>query len=109
MIIVPIISYFLSHVFLQAAKDRSLVPPELLGYFHFPDWIWGIPFLNTIAAFLASLKDVWATLIFFFVTLFILAGLISLVYSAIYQQIGPPRYSELDAIPSKRKTKEYKR
>lgn len=110
MIIVPAISYGIGYAFLQEAKRRNLVPPDLLGYFHFPDWIWNIPFLNTIAGFLGSLKDVWATLIFFFVTLFIMAGLVSLIWSFIYQTFGPPRYTELDAVPDKhRKAKEYKR
>jgi hypothetical protein len=109
MLIVPAISYGVSFVFLQEAKRRGLVPPELLGYFHFPDWIWGVPFLNTIAQFLGSLKDVWAMLIFFVVILFILSGLVSLIYSMVYQIVGPARYTELDAPPSKSKTKVYKR
>lgn len=109
MLIVPAISYGIGYAFLQEAKRRNLVPPGLLGYFQFPDWVWGVPVLNSITRFLGGLQDVWAILIFFFVTLFILTGLVSLIYSMIYQFIGPARYTEFDAPPSKRKTKEYKR
>lgn len=108
MLIVPVISYGIAYVFLQEAKTLGWVPPELLGRIKFPDWMYGVPFLDTIARFFGSLKDLWAMLIFFFVTLFILSGLISLVYSALYQLVGPPRYNELDAPPTRR-GKEYKR
>jgi hypothetical protein len=109
MVFVPAISYGIGYAFLQEFKRRGLVPTELLGYIQFPEWVWGVPFLNTIARFLGSLKDLWGMLVFFFATLFILSGLVSLIYSAIYQFVGPPRYTDLDAPPPKRKTKEYKR
>lgn len=109
MLVVPAISYVIAYAFLQEAKNRGWVPLDLLGRIKFPDWMYGVPFLDTMARFFGSLKDPWAMLIFFFVTLFILSGLISLVYSAFYQLLGPPRYKELDAPPASRKGKEYKR
>jgi hypothetical protein len=107
--IIPAISYGIGYAFLQEAKRRNLVPPGLLGHIHFPDWVWGVPALNTIARFFGGLNDVWAMLIFFFAILFILIGLVSLIYSMIYQLVGPARYTDVDAPPVKRKTKEYKR
>lgn len=109
MLIVPAMSYGLGYVFLQEAKRRGLVPLGLLGHFQFPDWVWATPTLYTIARFLSSFQDVWAKLIFFFAILFILSGLVSLIYSMIYQFVGPARYTDVDAPPAKRKTKEYKR
>ncbi len=109
MLIVPAISYGIAYVFLQEAKALGWVPPELLGHIKFPDWVFGVPFLDTMARFFGSLKDPWAMLIFFFATLFILSGLISLVYSAFHQLLGPPRYTDLDAPPPREKSKEYKR
>jgi hypothetical protein len=109
MIVVPAISYVIGHAFLEAAKNRNLIPLSLLGHIQFPDWVWGVPFLDTIAGFISSLNDPLAMLIFFFVTLLILSGMVSMIYSMIYQVIGPPRYTELDAVPSKHKAKEYKR
>jgi hypothetical protein len=109
MIVVPAISYVIGRAFLEAAKNRNLIPPGLLGHIQFPDWVWGVPFLETTARFIGSLNDPLAMLIFFFVTLLILSGLVSMIYSMIYQVIGPPRYTELDAVPSKHKAKEYKR
>ncbi|MBI4732244.1 MAG: hypothetical protein HY781_09010 [Chloroflexi bacterium] len=109
MLIVPAMAYGIGYAFLQEAKRRALVPPGLLGYIHFPDWVWGKPVLDPLARFFGGLQDVWAMLIFFLATLFILTGLVSLIYSMVYQFVGPPRYTELDAPPSGRKTKEYKR
>jgi hypothetical protein len=109
MIIIPALSYLIGYAFLQAAKSRGLIPASLLGYPKFPDWVYGVPFLETIARFIGSLRDPLAMLIFFFTILLLLSGLVSLIYSAIYQVVGPPRYTELDAEPSKHKTKEYKR
>jgi hypothetical protein len=109
MILVPAISYWIALALLQLTKSHDLVPPMLLGHFHFPEWGSKIPGLASIFFYLSSLEDFWAKLIFFFVILLILSGLISLLYSAVYQLIGPSRYSELDAPPENRKTREYKR
>jgi len=109
MVTIPTISYFLAYIFLQEAKARELVPPGLLGYIQFPDWVWKVPFLSSLLAFIAQLKDVWAMLVFFLAILLLITGLVTLVYTSVYQLLGPPRYSELDAPPEKRKVREYKR
>jgi hypothetical protein len=109
MLVVPAISFAIGYAFLQAAKSRNLIPPEILGYPKFPEWVLKVPFLATLAQFIGSLKDPVAMLIFFLVTLLLLSGLVSMVYSMIYQTMGPPRYTELDSPPEKRKAKEYKR
>jgi hypothetical protein len=109
IIIVPILSYIISHALLQEAKRLNLVPPGLLGYIHFPSWVVGVPVLDFLARFFSSLKDLGGNIIFFVVVLFILTGLVSLIWSMIYQVIGPPRYTEVDAPPSRVKAKEYKR
>lgn len=109
MVIVPAISYWLANVILQEAKGMGFIPQELLGYLHFPDWAWEVPVLSTILPVFAGLRDVWAFLIFFAVIVLLISGLVSLLYSAGYQMVGPARYSELDSPPEKRKAKEYKR
>jgi len=109
MITIPLISYFVTYTLLQEAKRRYLVPPDLLGYIKFPNWVFDIPILNTLARFIGSLQDIWAMLLFFFAVLFVLSGLISLIYSAVYQVMGPPRYGEYDAPPPRWRGKETKR
>jgi hypothetical protein len=109
MIVVPIISYGLGYIFLQEAKHRNWVPVELLGYWKFPEWAYTTPILATPVRFLGSLKDVLAMVIFFVATLIVVSGLVGFIYTAIYQVVGPARYSELDAEPTKRKTREYRR
>ncbi len=109
MLVVPVLSYVVGYAFLQEAKRRHWVPPEMLGYYQFPDWVWDIPFLDTAAGFLGNLKDASAMVVFFLVTLLLMTGLVSVLYTIFYQLVGPARYSELDAPPASRKTKEYKR
>lgn len=109
MIVVPTLSYYLGRVLLRVAKQRHLVPDYLLARIELPASAWNLPVLGPLARFLYSLQDPWATLLFFLVTLFLLSGLISFVYSALYEAFGPPRYGELDAPPLRVKTKEYKR
>ena len=109
MLAVPILSYVVGYAFLQEAKRRHWVPPELLGYYQFPDWVWDIPILETVVRFLSNIKDGTAMVIFFFVTFLLLTGLVSFLYTVFYQLVGPARYSELDAPPASRRTREYKR
>lgn len=109
MVVIPIISYVIGKAILQAAKSRNLIPPELLGTPKFPAWVYKTIFLNTIVQWIGTLKDPIASIIFILAVLLLLSGLISLVYTGIYQLIGPPRYTEVDAEPSKHKTKAYKR
>jgi len=109
MMIVPLMSYGLAYVFLQAAKSRNLVPAGMLGHWQFPEWAWNTPILATPVRFLANMNDALAMLLFFIVTLVVVAGLISIIYTAVYQVVGPDRYSDVDAPPAKRKVKEYKR
>ncbi len=44
-----------------------------------------------------------------FVVTIVLAAVGSLIYTAVAQFVGPPRYSELDVPPAPHKTKVYKR
>jgi len=85
------------------------IPPELLGHIKFPDWVWKIPFLASIAAPIASYNNLKAVLAFFVVVLVLLMGFYSTIYAFIYQGLGPPRYTAIDAPPSRRRTKRYKR
>lgn len=109
MVVIPVISFVIGKAILQVAKSRNLIPPEILGYPKFPAWVYKVVFFNTIAQWIGTLKDPVALLIFSLAVLLLLSGLISLIYTAIYQLVGPPRYTEVDAKPSKYKAKAYKR
>ena len=109
MIIVPALSYWLALAILKLVKSKDLVPPMLLGHIPIPEWSSKIPVLASILRYISSLEDIFAKIIIFFIVLLFLSGCISFLYSFIYQLIGPSRYSEVDAPPENRKTREYKR
>ncbi len=109
IVIIPVISFFIMLAISPAILKSGYVPYQLTGYIHFPDWMFRNQITTTIATFLGSLENVWANLLIFIVVLVVLAGVIWLIYSALYQVMGPPRYTEVDAPPSSYKAKKYTR
>ena len=86
-----------------------MFPCELLGYIHFPDWVYKVPVLSGIASLIGGINNLGLGIVVFFVILVLLTGIFSLIYVTVLQIIGPPRYAEMDAPPSKHKAKRYKR
>ncbi|MDI6768235.1 MAG: hypothetical protein QMD04_01005 [Anaerolineales bacterium] len=110
IIIVPLVSYAGAVLLVNyGLSQRWPIPAEWLGYIKFPDWVWQIPFLAGIARPMANFSHPIAILVFFVVILLLLTGFSSTVYAFIYRGLGPPRYSALDAPPSRHRPKPYKR
>ena len=109
IVVVPVISYALTAILTPLIVATDLVPLELLGHVKFPEWAVKTPILSDIALFIGGINDLGLKLIAFFVILLLVAAIFSLLYSLVSQVIGPPRYSDKDAPPSKYKAKEYKR
>lgn len=109
IVIVPVISFALTVILSPFVIGTGYVPVDLLGHVKFPDWVYRAPFIGGISGFIASINNLWLGVVVFFVVLLLLTGIFSLVYVTILQFIGPPRYSEMDAPPSRHKTKAYKR
>jgi hypothetical protein len=109
IIVIPLMAYGLMLITAPAIIKTGLVPYQLLGYLHFPVWVFRFHITSAIAVFIGSLKNLWFNIIVFFVMLLILAGITSSLYSALYQLVGPARYTSLDAPPSKHKAKRYTR
>jgi hypothetical protein len=107
--VVPVIAYGLMLVFVPLVIATGKVPYKLLGHIIFPEWVFKVPTVGTIASYISSIENLWTNLIIFFVILLILTGVSSLLYSMVYSLVGPARYSELDAPPSKHKGKVYTR
>jgi hypothetical protein len=108
-IVAPLISYAIAVLLVPPLDATGMVPLELLGHIHFADWVYHVPILNSIAGFIAGINDMGLGLIVWFVVLVLLTGVFTLIYVAIMQTIGPPRYSEIDAPPPRYKAKPYKR
>jgi hypothetical protein len=109
IIVVPLLAYGLMLVFVPPIIATGKVPPQLLGYVHFPDWAFRYRAISGIATFISSLNNLGVNIVTFFVMLLILTAVASLLYSMIYSVVGPARYSQVDAPPSKYKAKKYTR
>jgi hypothetical protein len=109
MVALPLITYGLTVLAIPPIVATGLVPLQLLGYVNFNDWVFKVRGLSDIAVFIRGINNLWLGLILFFIILILLTGIASLIYTAVLQVIGPPRYSEKDAPPSKYKAKPYKR
>jgi hypothetical protein len=106
---VPLLAYGLTALLTQPIIATGLVPYQLLGYMQFPVWVFKYKISHTMAVFLGSFNHPWLSIIIFFVMVIILAGIISITYTWLYQNVGPARYTPVDAPPSKHKAKRYTR
>ena len=109
MVVVPLMAYGFTIIFVPPLIATGYVPREILGNVRFPDWVFHYRFLVQPAGFISSITNLWMYLITFFMMLLILSSVISLIYAMVYALFGPPPYSEFDAPPSKYKPKKYTR
>jgi hypothetical protein len=109
IVIVPLMSYAVTILLVPPIVASGLAPLELLQRLRFPDWAYTTPVISGPAIFLSSIDNLGLILIGFFVILITMSGLFSLIYSAVYQLIGPPRYTSVDVVPTSHKGKSYKR
>ncbi len=109
IIVVPLLSYGLMLIFSPLIIATGKVPYQLLGHPHFPEWVFKSQISTMVASYISSINNLWANIIIFLVMALILTTLASLFYSAIYAIVGPARYTELDAPPTKYKPKKYTR
>ena len=107
MVALPLITYGLTLLAIPPVLATGLVPLELLRNINFSAWVFRVRGLSDIAIFLRGISTPWLGVLLFVVILILLSGLASLVYVAVLQTIGPPRYSEKDAPPSTHKAKPY--
>ena len=109
IVVVPLISYLLMVLFGPMIIATGKVPYQLLGHMVFPPWAYRNLIVADIANFFSRINDLGFNLILFFLIVLVLTTVSSLFYAAFYSVAGPARYTELDAPPSKYKTKVYKR
>jgi len=109
MVLLPLVTFALAAIFTPIIAATGLVPYQLLGHLNFPDWMYRFRISSGIANFIWGINNLGLSLVLFFIFLLLLIGVASLVYVTVLQAIGPPRYSDKDAPPSKYKPKVYKR
>ncbi|HTX91473.1 MAG TPA: hypothetical protein VMC09_09665 [Anaerolineales bacterium] len=109
IVIVPLLSYGLTALIIPPLLASGIVPYQILGRVQFPQWAYRTIVIRDFANFVSSLDNLWLWVIGIFVILVLLTGIFSILYSAIFQIIGPPRYTSQDAVPTRHKGREYKR
>ena len=109
IVIVPLTAYVLMLFCVPPLIATGKIPHQLLGYVQFPLWVFKYQAINGMATFIGSIHNLWMKMLTWFVILLLLTAVASLLYSMIYSLVGPARYTELDALPSKYKSKKYTR
>jgi hypothetical protein len=109
IVVVPVIAYLLTALFLQDVINTGYVPPELLSSITFPPWVFKVPILDVAAAWLGNIPALGLKLILFFMIVLVLGAVSSLLYTAIQDLAGKSRYTDKDAPPSNHRGKAYKR
>ena len=109
IVVVPLITFGLTLIVAPLVATTGYVPNEIMGHVTFPDWVGKAPILSGIAAYIGSINNFWLDVIVFIVILLLLTGISSLIYVTVLQFMGPARYGEKDAPPSKYKARAYKR
>lgn len=110
IILIPIIAFASAMLLVDMGmKNAWPIPRGLLGYVHFPEWVWKAPVLPFLARPIASFPNLWAVLIAFISMLVLISGVFTTVYAIIRRIIGPSRFSAVDAPPARYTPKSYKR
>ncbi len=110
ILIVPVLSFFLSKIAVDYAVDQGIrLPTELSGYPVMPDWLYFVPGFVGILRWIEGRYNLYAYLVMAFFMAVFLGGVLSLLYAVLYRVVGPPRYTPLDAPPVNIKVKKYKR
>ncbi len=109
MFLLPVATFGLTFVFTPIVAATGLIPWQLLGYIKFPDWSLRAPVLGSITGFIGGINNLWLSILLFIAILVLLLGIFSLLYTVVMQVIGPPRYTDVDARPTKYKAKKYTR
>ena len=100
----PVISYFLSIELINfGLANEWPIPREILGYVHIPRQVWIVNLPSSVINPINRFPNLVAVVLFTFVILILLTGLISWIYSLLYRFIGPPQLSPIDAAPIKTK------
>jgi hypothetical protein len=74
-----------------------------------PNILYSLPYIGPWAASAATIRDLPAMILFFFLFLMVFSGIVSVLYAMVYRMIGPPRYTAIDAPASRNSAKKHTR
>lgn len=113
IIIIPIVGWAAAQEILKLARASDV--PQVVAFvrslsapFKFPPWIFDIPYLSSLARWIRSIPFLKAQMVFFFMVVLVLSGILSVVYGLIYR-VAVPLYGPLDEPAPKIRGKKYTR
>jgi hypothetical protein len=109
IVIVPLLAYWLTILSVPLIIATGKIPRQLLERIRFPDWAFHTTTISDIARYVYSINNLWLNIITFFIIVLLLTGVASLFYTMLYALVGPARYNETDAPPTKYKARKYTR
>ena len=111
MVVVPILAYGFAELLVNYGATRGWpIPPNWFGPPAIPPFLWNLPGLTPILAFIQAQNNLEANFIFAIALTVIIGGIMSMIYGYMYTLFGPPRYGPQDAPPIRGvKVKRYKR
>ena len=113
ILLLPIIAYAAAVTLLQEIDAVKIwliqVSPSLFGAPSLPRFLWEIKVIRPLLNEILTWKNLEVNLLFAFVLLIPLSGIVNMIYGLMYRAVAPPRYGPKDAPPPKYKPKKYKR
>ena len=110
ILVLPLMSYASAVIIVDyGISQRWPIPRELLGRPQLPEILFKLPSIAQIFYPVLGWINFYAYLAVGVIILVLLVGFLSFVYALMYRYVGPPQYSPIDAPPTGRKVKRYKR
>lgn len=109
IVLVPLISYAAAEVSWPLLREQGWIPRELLFTPQTPGWLWVSPVLAQAFQSLFGRYGILAILALTFLFIVLIGGVMTVLYSFMYQLAAPSRYGPMDAPPPRVKIKKYKR
>jgi hypothetical protein len=103
MVIVPVISVAAASETVKwiLANGNKLIPRALLGIPRLPDFVYKSDGLVLILSPITKINNLYAIVVMSLFYILIISGVISVIYAATYNMVGPSRYGPTDAPPPK--------
>ncbi|MBK8784008.1 MAG: hypothetical protein IPO22_19960 [Anaerolineales bacterium] len=110
MIIIPVISFASAFELVKFGLAKGWpIPYQLLGTPKLPEIVYKVDGLWLIFGRLTGIQHLYAYASIGILIMIMLSGLISVIYAAIYQALGPSRWGPMDMPPPKFRPKKYTR
>jgi hypothetical protein len=103
MVVIPAVSIAAASATVKwiLANGIKIIPIALLGNPRMPDIAYKLSGLRTILTPLTEIKNFYAIAVISIMYMIVISGVISVIYAATYNMVGPSRYGPTDVPPLK--------